>query len=283
MVSIRTVALIVPRGRPSSSSRVREDVVPEARLEVALELRQVEVRPGAAVEQAAPVVEEVQAEVEQARGDRLAVEDQVAFGEMPAARPHEQRRDLVAEAVGLVLALELDRALDRVDQVRLALDHVGPGRRVGVLEVRHEHLRARVERVDHHLPVGRARDLDAAVLEIGRDGVDRPVRLADLARLREEVGQLAGVEAPLPLGAGCSSSARRGPNRRCRPATKASASSVRISSLRGPAGAASSARVTVDMALVVLVVALAEVRARARRRLRGGQHVAATPGTAAAC
>ena len=42
---MRTVALIVPRGEAEPSSAKREDVVPEARLEVALELREVEVRP----------------------------------------------------------------------------------------------------------------------------------------------------------------------------------------------------------------------------------------------
>ena len=39
--------------------------------------------------------------------------------------------------------------------------------RVGVLEVGHEALGARVERVDHELAVGRAGDLDAAVLVVG--------------------------------------------------------------------------------------------------------------------
>ena len=42
----------VPRGMPSSSCAAVEDVVPEPRLEVALELRQVEVRARAAVERA---------------------------------------------------------------------------------------------------------------------------------------------------------------------------------------------------------------------------------------
>ena len=45
----------------------REDVVPEPRLEVALELRQVEVRAGAAVELLARVVEDDEAEVEERR------------------------------------------------------------------------------------------------------------------------------------------------------------------------------------------------------------------------
>ena len=62
-----------------------------------LELRQVEVRPAAGVEQRAAVVEDVEAEVEQARADRRAVERRVLLDEMPAARAHDERRDLVVQ------------------------------------------------------------------------------------------------------------------------------------------------------------------------------------------
>ena len=57
--------------------------------------------------------------------------------------------------------------LDRVAQVELALDHVVPGRRVGVLEVGHEPVGARVQRVDDHLAVGRPGDLHPALLAAG--------------------------------------------------------------------------------------------------------------------
>ena len=79
--------------------RGAEDVVPEPRLEVALELGQVEVGAAAARQQLAGVVEEVEAEVEEARRDRLAVEPEVLLDQVPAARPHEERRDAVAQAV----------------------------------------------------------------------------------------------------------------------------------------------------------------------------------------
>ncbi len=68
-----------------------------------------------------------------------------------------------------------------------------------VLEVRHEHPGARVERVDHHLAVDRARDLDAAVGDLVGERRDAPVALAHLGRLRQEVRQLAGVQAAEPL------------------------------------------------------------------------------------
>src|SRR5206468_14486 len=76
-----------------------ERVVPETRLEVALELGKVEVRAGPALELLAGVVEDGQAEVEEARRDRVAVPVHVALDQMPAARPHEQRGDLVVEAI----------------------------------------------------------------------------------------------------------------------------------------------------------------------------------------
>ena len=76
--------------------------------------------------------------------------------------------------------VERDRPLDRVRQVLLAVDDVRPRGRVRVLEVGHVDPRARVERVDHHLPVaGRPGDLDAAVLEVRRNRLDTPVALAD--------------------------------------------------------------------------------------------------------
>ena len=43
-----------------------------------------------------------------------------------------------------------------------------PGRGVGVLEVGHEDVRAGVQGVDDHLPVGRAGDLDAPVEQVRR-------------------------------------------------------------------------------------------------------------------
>jgi len=50
--------------------------------------------------------------------------------------------------------------------------------------------------------VGRAGDLDAAVLEIGRSRRHAPVALADRPRLLEEVGQLAVPQPVRPLLAG---------------------------------------------------------------------------------
>src|SRR6266540_4432451 len=180
--------------------RVVEDVVPQARLEVALRLRQVEIRSAALVEQASCVVEEVQAEVHERAHDGPAVDGEVFLDEVPAARAHDERRDLVVQAVRLALgAREVDRPLDRVDEVGVARDHVLPGRRVRVLEVGHEHGRAGVERVDDHLAVRRSGDLDLADLEILRDGRDLPVGGADVRGLGQEVEGATALEDRPPL------------------------------------------------------------------------------------
>ena len=174
--------------------RPREDVVPEPRLEVRLELRQVEVAPVSRV-----VAEEVEPEVEERAGARIAVDLEVALLQVPAARAHEEHRRVGPERVALLAGVELDRPLERVGEVALPRDAVLPRGRVGVLEVRHEHPRARVERVDDHLAVDRPRDLDPAVGDLVRERRDPPVAAPNVARLREEVGQLAAREPPRAL------------------------------------------------------------------------------------
>jgi hypothetical protein len=182
--------------------REHEDVVPQPRFEMALELRQVEVRAAAARDQLLRIVEEVEREIEDGPGDGLSVDQHVLFGEMPAARPHEQHRGLVVEAVRLAFrGRVVDPAADRIAQIELSLQMVVPLRRVGVLEVGHEHIGARVECVDDHLAIHRTGDLDAAVDNVGRDRRACPIGFADRARLRQEVGQRARIELRLASGA----------------------------------------------------------------------------------
>ena len=253
-----------------------EDVVPEARLEVALELREVQVRAAPPVERSPAVVEEIEAEVEEAARDLLAVHEHVPLGQVPAARAHEEHRGFLAEAIGLLAGVELDRPLDRVDQVRLAVEVVAPGRRVGVLEVGHEAARARVEGVDDHLAVDRPGDLDATVLEVGGDRRDAPLSLADLAGLREEVGQLAGVDPRLPLRSGGQKLAARtveatmqlGEERERVGAQKLFVTLLERRAKLNPAG---DLRTAHGAPLVSVVVAVAEIRAGALGQLSGTQ------------
>ena len=66
--------------------RVEKDLVPEPRLEVALHLWQVKVRPTAARHELPRVVEKVHPKVEESTGDGLAVDDEVRLGEVPPSR-----------------------------------------------------------------------------------------------------------------------------------------------------------------------------------------------------
>ena len=73
--------------------------------------------------------------------------------------------------------------------------HVRPGRRVRVLEVGHEDVRAGVERVDHHLALDRAGDLDAAVAQVAGASAHRQSDSRTSRVSCEEVRQLARAQA----------------------------------------------------------------------------------------
>ncbi len=92
---------------------------------------------------------------------------------------------------------ERDAPPHGVAQIELPFDAVRPGRRVRVFEVRHEDVRARVQRVDDHLAIDGAGDLDTPIAQVVRNRRDGPLALADLARLRQKVRQLARVEPRL--------------------------------------------------------------------------------------
>ena len=188
-----------PVGDAEPLLRQHEDVVPEPRLEVALHLRQVEVGARALRQGRLGVVEEIEAEIDQRAGHRRAVDHHVALRQVPAARPDHQHRPLFVQLVGLAAdGIDVaELAGPEVEQIDLAVDHVSPGRRVGVLEVGHEHLRPAVQGVDDHLAIGRAGDLDAAIEQVGRDRRHAPIAVAHGLGLSEEVGALAGVEALL--------------------------------------------------------------------------------------
>ncbi len=146
-------------------------------------------------------MEEEEAEVEEASGNRLAVDLHVALDQVPAARPDEQDRGLLLERVLLARlgGRERDRTADGVAEVVLPVDQVVPGGAVGVFEVRHEDARAGVERVDDHLAVGGPGDLDAAIEQVLGQRRNGPVASAHLGGLGEEVRTLAGVEPGLAL------------------------------------------------------------------------------------
>ena len=79
-----------PRGMPSSCLREKKDVVPQAGFQMALQLGEIEIRAAAAFQQFRRVVEEEQAEIEERRGDRLAIQQHVFLIQVPAARTDQQ-------------------------------------------------------------------------------------------------------------------------------------------------------------------------------------------------
>ena len=104
-----------------------ERVVPQARLEVRLELREIEVRPAAGVEQRAAVVEDVEAEVEEARADaarrrasRASRRGASRAGARRASRPRRSARSACLAGV------QGDRPPHGIAQVDLALDARSP-------------------------------------------------------------------------------------------------------------------------------------------------------------
>jgi hypothetical protein len=149
------------------------------------------------------VVEKSQCEVKEAGGHAGAVDANVLLVEMPAARAQQERRSPFVESILLArLTDEVDRAAHGRMDVQLAADLVLPGRRVRVFKVRHVGIRARVQRVDHHLPFHRTGDFHPTAGKRRGKGRDGPASGPDLGRFREEVGLLAGVDPMLAFDPG---------------------------------------------------------------------------------
>src|SRR5262249_53572362 len=76
-----------------------EDVIPQPRFQVAFQLGQIEIWPAASLDQFDGVMEVEQPEIEEAGGNRFAIDQDVLFFQVPAARPHHERGDLVVQKV----------------------------------------------------------------------------------------------------------------------------------------------------------------------------------------
>ena len=192
IVSISTVARIVPRN-PESLFGVDENLAPQPRLQMALHLGQVVVRPASPVDKTLRVIEEVDPEIEQSSHNRLVADQSVALVEVPPPRSHDHScRSFRSDDVLLAfVAHEGYGLVCRVDEVDVSLHQVAPRGRVGILEVREPYACARVESVDRHLAFRRACYLDPPVAQVRRCVCNAPLRLAHLASLREEVQHLS--------------------------------------------------------------------------------------------
>ena len=76
--------------KPGRLFGIGEHVVPNPRLETCLDFGEVEIGPAASAEGIARIVEKVEPEVEQRRGDRLAVHREVLLDKVPAAWANDQ-------------------------------------------------------------------------------------------------------------------------------------------------------------------------------------------------
>ena len=187
----------------------QEHVVPEPGLQVAFHLGKVEIGPEPRSSSFRALWKKNRPKSTSEPGHGLAVQPDVLFRQVPAARPHHERGRLLVESILFSLGTgEADRAADGFAEVPLALDQVVPGRRIGVLEVGHVDTCAGVQRVDDHLAVRRPGDLHAAVLQVVGHGRHGPVGPADVLGFGKEVGKLPRVELALPTALRESSSAR---------------------------------------------------------------------------
>ena len=91
-----------------------EHIVPQARFEVRLQLWQIEKRAVATRNLLFSVVEHKQREIEDAAMHSRAVDQHMLLFEMPAARTHLQRRDLLVKFVSFAFLLQRQRAANRL-------------------------------------------------------------------------------------------------------------------------------------------------------------------------
>src|SRR5260370_12066363 len=173
-------------------------VVPQPRLQVTLHLRQVKIRASALAQQGRGIVKKEQAKIKQRRRDRLPLHQKVLFVQVPSSWPNKQSCRIGSKLILLSLrTLVLNRSSNRIAQIVLAVNIVTPGRRIRVLEVGHEHIGPRVQRIDDHLAIDRPGNFHAAIAQVPRYRGDLPVALADSSRVRQKVRKLAVIDVLL--------------------------------------------------------------------------------------
>ncbi len=134
--------------------------------------------------------------------NRGAVDQDVLFGQMPAARPNEQRGGLLVQPVRLAVRRSRSRSAAASASRRLIwpwmlLSHVG------VLASSKSAMKTFAPQLSALMIILRSTgpgDFDAAILDVRGYRRARPVRVADRARFRQKIGQPAGVELRLAVG-----------------------------------------------------------------------------------
>src|SRR5215469_10001088 len=96
---------------------------------MALQLWKIEIRSRFLLPQPGGVVEEIKTKIKERSRNGLRVHKDMLLNQVPAARPHQQRRDTVIQPVLLAFgASKDDRAVDRVTEVDLTFQIVLPRR-----------------------------------------------------------------------------------------------------------------------------------------------------------
>ena len=177
-------------------------IIPETRLDMALKLGQIEVRPKSTSQQLFSVVEHVQRKVEQAARDPLTIHGHVLFVEVPAPRTYDERRDFFVQVIRLAVLLKRDRAPNRIEQVDLPFDLIRPFWRIRILEVGHVTVRTRVQRIDHHLAIGGPGDLHTTALQRSWDRCDLPITGPNRCGFSQKIQMLTGIQSFCTLNPG---------------------------------------------------------------------------------
>src|SRR5262249_9576165 len=129
-----------------------EHVIPKSRLQVALHLGQIEIWTCTLRDQRLGIVEKIETKVEEGGRNRFTVNFEMFLVKMPAARADNQGRNMRIELITLPFrACVADGPSDSVAQVGLSFEIVLPRGRVRIFKIGHEHVGARVQRVDDHL------------------------------------------------------------------------------------------------------------------------------------
>src|SRR6516225_9077972 len=111
---------------------------------MALDLGKIEIGGAALGDDRFRVVEDIEPEIDERPRHLLPVDRQVALGQVPAARSHQEYSRRLGQSIGLTcdLVLEVNLAGPAILEIDLTLDDVGKARRGGVLEIAHEYLGA---------------------------------------------------------------------------------------------------------------------------------------------
>src|SRR5437879_12375827 len=109
-------------------------------------------------------MEEIQAKVKDATGDRLSIDQNMLLVEMPTTRTNQHDGSALVKTVLFPFRTRKGyRTTHGVAHIDLTLYRRIPGRRVRILKISHVDLRTRVQCVNDHLTINRTRTLNTAI------------------------------------------------------------------------------------------------------------------------